>query len=111
MPTDVVNARIAARYEQQVADGFLDEVRGLAARERGLSRTAAQALGYRELLAHLRGACSFDEALDEAVRRTRQFARRQRSWFRRDPRIEWLAVDEDPSVVLPSLFRIAAGQN
>ena len=111
LPADIVSARIAARYDEQLASGFLDEVRGLAAREPGLSRTAGQALGYRELLAHVRGACSLDEAIDEAVRRTRQFARRQRAWFRRDPRIEWLTADEDPTTVLPSLLTIAAGQN
>ena len=111
LPADIVSARIAARYEEQLASGFVDEVRGLAAREPGLSRTAGQALGYRELLAHVRGACELDEAIDEAVRRTRQFARRQRAWFRRDPRIEWLTADEDPATVLPSLLTIAAGQN
>jgi tRNA dimethylallyltransferase len=64
-----------------------------------MSRTAAQALGYKELLAHLGGACSLDEAVDLAVRRTRQFARRQRAWFRRDPRIRWCAPDEAPDVL------------
>jgi tRNA dimethylallyltransferase len=111
LPAGVVSARIAARYDQQLADGFLDEVRDLAGRDRGLSRTAGQALGYRELLAHLRGDCALDEAVDHAVRRTRQFARRQRAWFRRDPRIEWFAADEDPTAVLPSLLCTVAGQN
>ena len=111
LPADVVRGRIAARYEDQLAEGFLEEVRGLAARTPGLSRSAGQALGYRELLAHLRGECSLDEAVDEAVRRTRQFARRQRAWFRRDPRIEWLTADADPAAVLPSLLRIVSGQN
>ena len=110
LPAPVVSARIAARYDQQIAEGFVDEVRALAERERGLSRTAAQALGYRELLAHVRGACTLDDAVDEAVRRTRQFARRQRAWFRRDPRIEWLTADTDPDEVLTSWTRIVAGQ-
>ena len=61
----------------------------------GLSRTAAQALGYQELLEHLEGRASLDDAVDLAVRRTRRFARRQRAWFRRDPRIAWLDVDGD----------------
>jgi tRNA dimethylallyltransferase len=87
---DDLRARIEQRYHQQLEAGFLDEVRSLAARPAGLSRTAAQALGYKELLAHLAGASTLDEALDLAVRRTRQFARRQRAWFRRDPRITWL---------------------
>ena len=110
LPTTVVGQRIEARYGEQMAAGFLDEVRRLAARPEGLSRTAAQALGYRELLAHLRGEISLDDAIDQATRRTRQFARRQRSWFRRDPRIEWLAAENDPHEVLPSLERIVSGQ-
>ena len=110
LPSPIVSARIDARYREQLAAGFVEEVRALANRDRGLSRTAAQALGYRELLAHLRGERDLDDAVDEARRRTRQFARRQRAWFRRDPRIEWLAASEDPSEVLPSLLRAASGQ-
>ena len=107
MPGDVVADRIARRYAQQMADGFLDEVRRLAAGP-PLSHTAAQALGYRELLAHLAGETDLDEALDLAVTRTRQLARRQRAWFRRDPRITWLDVDDDPLAALPALESRAA---
>jgi tRNA dimethylallyltransferase len=96
LPSAVVAARIAARYEQQLDDGLLDEVERLVARPGGMSRTAAQALGYKELAAHLRGEASLPDAVDDAIRRTRQFARRQRAWFRRDPRIEWISVDADP---------------
>jgi tRNA dimethylallyltransferase len=85
-----VDARIEARYRAQLDAGFLDEVRALAARPAGLSRTARQALGYRELLAHVEGGRPLDECLAEAVARTRRFARRQERWFRRDPRIEWI---------------------
>lgn len=87
-PREVLDERIAARYERQLADGFLDEVRALAAI--GPSHTAAQALGYRELLAHVAGECTLDEAVETAVVRTRRFARRQERWFRRDPRITWV---------------------
>ena len=73
-----------------MADGLLDEVEALAARPGGLSRTARQALGYRELLAHVEGGVPLDEAVAAAIRRTRAFARRQMAWFRRDPRIVWL---------------------
>jgi tRNA dimethylallyltransferase len=110
LPSALVSARLEARYEQQLGAGFVEEVRRLAARPQGLSRTAAQALGYRELLAHLRGEVALEAAVEEAIRRTRRFARRQRAWFRRDPRVEWLTVDEDPSEVLPSLERIVSGQ-
>lgn len=90
---ETMDARIDRRYDQQLADGFLDEVRGLV--DQGLSPTAGQALGYRELAAHLRGECTLGEALEEAKRRTRRFARRQQRWFRRDPRIRWFPATDD----------------
>jgi tRNA dimethylallyltransferase len=92
----ILDARIDARYDRQLADGFLAEVWAVA--EAGFSRSAGQALGYRELLAHLAGECSLDEALELARRRTRRFARRQQRWFRRDPRIEWFASPSDTLV-------------
>jgi tRNA dimethylallyltransferase len=86
----LLDARIARRYDEQVAAGFVDEVRRLLARPAGLSRTARQALGYAELLDHLERGTPLPEALDTAVTRTRRFARRQQRWFRRDPRIRWV---------------------
>jgi tRNA dimethylallyltransferase len=99
VPRPLLDRRIEERYHAQVAAGFVDEVARLAAGP--LSTTAAQALGYKELLAHVRGECSLDEALDLAVRRTRRFARRQERWFRRDPRIRWLDTDGNPMELLP----------
>ncbi|MHB1139558.1 MAG: tRNA (adenosine(37)-N6)-dimethylallyltransferase MiaA [Microthrixaceae bacterium] len=100
---ELLGERIAARYATQMDAGFLEEVRSLAARPGGVSRTAAQALGYRELLAHVRGEVSLEEALGQAIDRTRQFAVRQIRWFRRDPRIEWFDHDGDPLAVLDAL--------
>ena len=93
-PRPVLAERIARRVEAMMAAGLLAEVERLAAR--GLSRTAAQALGYKELLEHLAGRCSLDEAVARIVLRTRQFAVRQERWFRRDPRVRWFDVDRDP---------------
>jgi tRNA dimethylallyltransferase len=92
--------RIGERFFAMVEAGLVDEVRGLAARPGGLSRTARQALGYREVLAHVEHGVPLDDCLDEAVRRTRQFARRQASWFRRDPRIAWSADPAEASELL-----------
>jgi tRNA dimethylallyltransferase len=92
-PRDVIAGRIERRVEQMLADGLVDEVRGLA--ERGLSRTAAQALGYKEILAMLEGRIGEDEATAMIVTRTRQFAVRQERWFRRDPRVRWIDVEHD----------------
>ena len=101
LPPEVVAARIAARYRDQVEQGFVEEVRRLADDPRGLSRTAAQALGYRELLAHVAGEVSLEAALDQATNRTRRFARRQRAWFRRDPRIDWFPAHDPAALVAP----------
>ena len=109
-PTEDLNARIEQRYRDQVEAGFLEEVARLRARPEGISHTARQALGYRELLAHLDGESTLDEALDQAVRRTRKFARRQRAWFRRDPRITWLPADELPEAELLTAFVTAIGE-
>ena len=92
----VLTTRIEQRVHQMMDGGLLDEVRRLHAAPGGLSRTAAQALGYKELIAHLDGACSLDAAVEQVVVRTRQFAVRQLRWFRRDPRVRWVRVDHDP---------------
>ncbi len=94
----VLDGRIADRFEEMMDHGFLEEVRSLAAGPDGISRTARQALGYRELLAHVEEGLPVDAAVAEAIRRTRAFARRQRSWFRRDPRIVWMDPDDDDLV-------------
>jgi tRNA dimethylallyltransferase len=83
--------RIVVRFEAMRRNGLVDEVRSLAQADESLSRTAREAIGYRELLAYFDGDIpTLDEAFDTAVRRTRRFARRQRKWFGRDPRIRWL---------------------
>ncbi|MGD0312350.1 MAG: tRNA (adenosine(37)-N6)-dimethylallyltransferase MiaA [Acidimicrobiales bacterium] len=87
--------RITVRFHHLMELGLLDEVRRLATHPGGLSRTARQALGYRELLAHLEHGLPLTDAVEEAVRRTRAFARRQMAWFRRDPRIVWMDPDGD----------------
>ena len=96
-----MDQRIDDRFDQQMANGFLAEVAGLLETE--ISRPARQALGYRELIKHLEGQCTVEEALDEAKRRTHKFARRQQRWFRRDPRIHWLPALAD------DLFEQASG--
>lgn len=95
--------RVRDRYAEQMEAGFLDEVRTVVERPESVSRTAAQALGYRELAEHLRGERTLDEALDLAIDRTRQFGVRQIRWFRRDPRIEWFGHSGDPSDVVDAL--------
>ena len=93
---DRLAQRVADRVHAMMNEGLLAEVTALRNSKNGLSRTAAQALGYRELLVHLEGKMSLDEAVNETIIHTRQFAVRQERWFRRDPRIKWVSISEDP---------------
>ena len=95
-----VDREIAERFARWLDEGLVEEVEALAARPGGISRTARQALGYRELLAHVEGGVPLDQCVEEAVGRTRSYARRQWAWFRRDPRIRWVEPGEDPVEVL-----------
>ncbi len=94
-PREVLAARVEARVHRMMEAGFLAEVKTLV-ESRALSHTARQALGYAELIDHLHGECSLDEAVSDIIVHTRQFAVRQERWFRRDPRIRWITVNEDP---------------
>jgi tRNA dimethylallyltransferase len=86
----VLDSRIEARVLDMWERGFVDEVRGLVDVGIRDGRTAGRALGYQQILRFLAGEISEAEARDETIRATRRFVRRQRSWFRRDPRIHWL---------------------
>jgi len=85
-----LDERVATRVDQMWAAGFVDEVRALEAHGLRDGRTASRALGYQQVLRFLAGECTEPVARAETVRATRRFVRRQRSWFRRDPRIAWL---------------------
>jgi tRNA dimethylallyltransferase len=90
-----LGARIERRVHAMVADGLVAEVAAIAG-STGFSTSAAQALGYKEILAHLDGELSLDQAVERVIVRTRQFAVRQERWFRRDPRVEWVDASDDP---------------
>lgn len=90
----VLAGRIERRVHDMIDRGLVTEVSALM--ERGLSRTALQALGYKEMVDHLEGRASLDEAVATTILRTRQFAVRQERWFRRDPRVRWVRVEADP---------------
>jgi tRNA dimethylallyltransferase len=102
--------RIETRVERMIELGLVDEVAGLLATFPGISRTARQALGYKEIIEHLEGRVSLDDAVAQVVLRTRQFAVRQERWFRRDPRVRWIDIHDDPvaesvAVIEPLLAR------
>ena len=86
-------ARIEQRVQQMWADGLVDEVQTLLGQGLREAPTAAHALGYAQAIAYLDGRCSADDAITATVVATRQFAKRQLTWFRRDARIHWVPGD------------------
>ena len=84
-----LDLRIASRFHAWMDRGLLQEVVALASAPGGLSRTARQAVGYRELLRHIEEGADLEACVEDAIIQSRRLARRQRSWFLRDPRIEW----------------------
>ncbi|MBK3587341.1 tRNA (adenosine(37)-N6)-dimethylallyltransferase MiaA, partial [Streptomyces sp. MBT57] len=93
--------RIALRVDRMWEAGLVDEVRALEACGLREGLTASRALGYQQILAALAGECTEEEARAETVRATKRFARRQDSWFRRDPRVRWLGGGQRDREELP----------
>jgi tRNA dimethylallyltransferase len=94
MERAALHARLDARCRAMVDNGLVDEVRALWQRGFGPELTPLQSIGYREIGAHLRGECDLERALADMQRATRRFAKRQRTWFRADPSVQWI---EEPS--------------
>lgn len=90
-PREALYARIDRRVDEMLQSGLVDEVRRLMKNEAAFS-TAAQAIGYKEIAAALRGECALAEAVETLKRATRNYAKRQLTWFRRDARVRWVAA-------------------
>lgn len=86
--------RISVRVDQMLQEGLVDEVEGLAAAGFRDTLTAMQAIGYKEIVDYLEGSCTLPEATEEIKKRTRRYAKRQLSWFKRDGRVKWLDLDQ-----------------
>lgn len=100
--TEVLDERITVRFRDWIDQGLVQEVAALAA-TRGLSRTARQAVGYKEILRHVEEDAPLEECIVDALQQSRRLARRQRSWFRRDPRIEWF---EEPLAAAERMIEV-----
>ncbi|MGV9773036.1 tRNA (adenosine(37)-N6)-dimethylallyltransferase MiaA [Streptosporangium sp. NPDC003464] len=105
VPREVLDARVASRVERMWEAGLVAEVRELAARGLAGGRTASRALGYAQVLRFLDGEWTERQAMEETVRATRRFVRRQESWFRRDPRVVWLP-QQAPDLLDQALARV-----
>jgi tRNA dimethylallyltransferase len=96
----ILHQRIARRFGLMMAAGLLDEVRGLRQRpDLHADLPAMRAVGYRQLWQHLEGDCDLDDAVTNAVAATRQLAKRQLTWLRKWPDLEWIYTDHAGNVV------------
>ena len=86
--------RINARVDMMIEDGLVEEVEMLLKQGYNKEMQALKAIGYKEMIAYLEGCLSFDEAVTLLKKNTRHFAKRQLTWFRRDPNITWFEVDQ-----------------
>lgn len=103
-PGDRSAERVQARFSGMLAEGLVAEVEALAPT---IGRTAAQAVGYRELLGFVSGVVTLEDAIAEAASATRSLVKRQRTFFGRDPRIEWMAwQDVEDARVEAAVHRI-----
>ncbi|HWC33163.1 MAG TPA: tRNA (adenosine(37)-N6)-dimethylallyltransferase MiaA [Actinomycetota bacterium] len=100
MRPDTLRRRIEARTRAQLDGALVEEVRALLDGGFRPFLTSSQAIGYLEVAEHLAGRLSLEEAYERIVRRTRNLARRQIAWFRRDPRITWFETDEDGAAAI-----------
>jgi tRNA dimethylallyltransferase len=93
MDRETLYQRVNARVDEMMAAGLNEEVAGLLAHGYSADLTALQAIGYKELIAAARGVVPLSTAVEQIKQNTRRYVKRQMSWFRRDPRIQWLTVD------------------
>jgi tRNA dimethylallyltransferase len=104
---ETANARINRRVKKMVGLGLVDEVRRLVAEPQPLSLQARQAVGYAEIIAHLEGRCSLEDAIEQIKINTRHLAKAQRTWFRRFAPVHWFDVgpDESPEALCERIWR------
>jgi tRNA dimethylallyltransferase len=90
MPREILNGRINDRVDAMMQDGLLEEVKGLLPM---VHLNALQTVGYQEIFAHLRGELSLQDAVQQIKQHTRQYAKRQMTWFKKDSQINWLELN------------------
>jgi tRNA dimethylallyltransferase len=101
---DAINRRVNARVKAMLAAGWLEEARHLFDTYGALSATAAEATGYRELIEHVQGKMSLEDATEQIKIATRQLARRQMKWFRRWKQVRWIAGDRSVEELATQVF-------
>lgn len=109
-PRETLYARINARVDRMMAEGFIEEVQALLDNGYGEHIERLRSLGYREIAAYLHHKCTLGEAADQIKQNTRRYAKRQLTWFRGDPRVHWIPAGEDrteDTLLEEALWRMA----
>lgn len=112
--TEALNRRINARVKTMMGAGWLEEVRGLLERYGTLSKTASEATGYAELIAHLQGRMKLEDAFEQIKIHTRQLGRRQTKWFRRFENVHWIdgtQLATNPEAIVNDLLPTLSANN
>lgn len=99
LPRDILYERINQRIDQMIARGLIDEVKGLLAKGYPPKLNAFQALGYKEVITHLNGTWTKEEMIEELKKRSRHFARRQLTWFRRFKDVKWYFPAQNDAII------------
>ena len=111
MPRALLYHRIEQRVDVMLANGLIAEVESLLATGYARDTIALQSFGYKELITYLDGECTYTEAISQLKQKTRRFAKRQLTWFRKDTRIEWIDHETTPDVVADLLAKIENNLN
>jgi tRNA dimethylallyltransferase len=104
LPRDVLHTRINKRVDRMMYDGLLDEAKALRERKKPIGKTAAQALGYKEMFDYIDGKTKFGEAVELVRLHTRQFAKRQETWFRGLCECRFISADNPEFEGLPEII-------
>lgn len=104
-PKEVLAVRLRARAEQMYRDGIIEETRACLARGVGPDSPGLSIIGYRDVVRHLAGELTLEEAIESTAVATRQFAKRQRNWFRHEPEVQPIPQELTPEAVLEQLQR------
>ena len=102
---EALYGRINRRVDLMVEEGLLQELKELLAQGIPEKATSMQAIGYKELMGYIHGECSLEEATDLLKQSSRRYAKRQRTWFRRNPKVNWLMLEDEPDFT--QVFRSA----
>lgn len=97
-PKEIESTRINSRVKRMVDEGLLEEVKGLLAEPQPLSKQARAAIGYAEVIDHLEGKCSYEEAVEQIKINTRKFAKAQRTWFKTFRNVRWIDINESDTL-------------